>query len=69
MKIKTLLLVVLILPMLFACKCGDNTSSLVKEENKRKSIDACIAQGGIPILDGWGDMTDCKFPPHPVEKK
>ncbi len=69
MKIRTLLLVVLVVPILFACNCGNDNTPTFREENKRKSIDACITHGGVPILDGWGDMTDCKFPPYPTEKK
>jgi hypothetical protein len=31
----------------------------------QQAIDACIAQGGVPTIDGWHNtMKDCVFPPE-----
>ena len=36
---------------------------------RMKSLDACIAQGGVPIISSWGNwMTDCKFPTKEIKK-
>ncbi len=28
-----------------------------------RATDACIDKGGVPIIDGFNVMKDCKFPP------
>lgn len=34
------------------------------EDNRDKAVNACIAQGGVPITSAWdGRVLDCRFPP------
>ena len=33
------------------------------KSTRDKAVDSCVALGGVPIIDGWGDVTNCQFPP------
>ena len=61
MKILFLFLVMVIL---FGC-CTEEERQ--RQDNKQQAIKACIDKGGIPIIDTWGNLTDCKFPPPKKE--
>lgn len=48
--------------MLALSGCTANTSHF---DNIDASVQACIDQGGIPIMSGWDDtMQRCDFPPQ-----
>ena len=56
--------------LIYLCGCeSDRQDHLFSQEIKKKAIDACVERGGVPIIDGWGVMQDCKFPPCPEVKK
>lgn len=53
--------------LLAGCSPTDATQEYTNA--RRKAIDACIAQGGVPIISSWGNwMTDCKFPTKEIKK-
>jgi uncharacterized protein YcfL len=61
---KILFLVLVIMVICFGC-CSE--AERQRDDQKRMAIQACIDRGGVPIIDTWGNLTDCKFPP-PKEK-
>jgi len=57
------ILLVVIVSLIFGC-ASEAEIQHMKERSLiyQKSIDACINQGGVPIISGWGPwMKDCKF--------
>jgi hypothetical protein len=64
---KKVLLTVGLALLLTACESDIVTQEAIRA-NKKAAIEACIKNDGIPMLDGWGNMTDCKFPPCKKEK-
>jgi len=42
-----------------------NTPRDVKQQAAQ---DACIKNGGVPILTGWNVMKDCKFKPKTIDE-
>ena len=56
---KIILLVSIVLLMGAGC--------VEREVNIERSQLACIDKGGIPMVNNFGDMTDCKFPPEGFE--
>ena len=63
--LKTIAILVAVLALLMLSGChpdGPRTKS-----TREKAVDACIEIGGVPIIDGWGDVTDCIFAPGKVK--
>jgi len=62
-------ILVLVAILLVGCSPTDTISDQEYADARRKSINACIAQGGVPIISSWGNwMTDCKFPTKEIKK-
>jgi len=53
------LLLIILVFLFFGC---DHPAKYETEINSKKVINACLAQGGIPIQSEWtGLLKDCKF--------
>ena len=58
--------------MLFLIGCGPCSGKPEDEYNreiKKSAIEQCIKLNGIPIIDGWNKLEDCKFPPIAPQTK
>ena len=61
---KTLLITILFSIVFIASGCELNEE---KQKIEDKAINACIKQGGVPILDSRGpysSIKECQFPPN-----
>lgn len=64
-----LLFLILALVAILLASCSPTDTTQEYADARRKSVDACIAQGGVPIISSWGNwMTDCKFPTKEIKK-
>lgn len=55
--------IILIAFLLVGCGAIDDTREANKQiiEANRKAVDACIQKDGIPIVNAYGRLEDCKF--------
>ena len=62
---------IILLIVIFLCGCS-STETLQHEAEvamvKKLAIDACLHQGGIPILTGWNELKTCQFKGEPVKE-
>ena len=52
----------IILIIILVVVAGCHPEGDYKPSPRDKAVDACIKQGGVPIIDGWGDVKECQFP-------
>ncbi len=67
MKVVISIILALVLLIFLANFLESDNITLSKNET---AYSACINSGGIPILSEWASrLTDCLFPPEPLEDK